>query len=162
MNLFLEKIGQLSIFLICAQTLIHFRAKDSYEKYIKLLVSMMLLILLVEPVMSLLGMGSSESFMEQIESHEKQLQGILTTPQLKNEEITQILQNMTNRRVEESYAYMQQETEKGLETEVSSSAVLGEKLEEQKSTEHIEVQVTIEKIEEVKIGADNGESGKNP
>ena len=53
MSALLEKIGQMAVFLICAQTLMHFRPKDSYEKYIKLLVSMMLLILLVEPVMDL-------------------------------------------------------------------------------------------------------------
>ena len=45
MSALLTKIGQLAVFLICAQTLVHFRPKGSYEKYIKLLVSMMLLIL---------------------------------------------------------------------------------------------------------------------
>ena len=42
-------IGQVGIFLICAQTLIHFRPRESYEKYLKLLLSVMLLIQLLQP-----------------------------------------------------------------------------------------------------------------
>ena len=30
-------IGQAGIFLICAQTVVHFRPKESYDKYLKLL-----------------------------------------------------------------------------------------------------------------------------
>ena len=43
-------IGQVGIFLICAQTLIHFRPRESYEKYLKLLLSVMLLIQLLRPL----------------------------------------------------------------------------------------------------------------
>ena len=57
MESFLEKIGQIAIFMICAQTLMHFRAKEAYEKYLKLLVSMMLLLLLAEPLLGLMGKG---------------------------------------------------------------------------------------------------------
>ena len=48
-------IGQVGIFLICAQTLIHFRPRESYEKYLKLLLSVMLLIQLLQPLLTVLG-----------------------------------------------------------------------------------------------------------
>ena len=48
-------IGQVGIFLICAQTLIHFRPRESYEKYLKLLLSVMLLIQLFQPLLTVLG-----------------------------------------------------------------------------------------------------------
>ena len=46
-------IGQVGIFLICAQTMVHFRPRESYEKYLKLLLSVMLLIQMLQPVLSL-------------------------------------------------------------------------------------------------------------
>lgn len=42
-------IGQAGIFLICAQTVVHFRPKESYDKYLKLLLSVMLLLQLLQP-----------------------------------------------------------------------------------------------------------------
>ena len=45
----LKELGQIAVFIICAQTLLHFRAKESYEKYIKLLISMMVLLFLLKP-----------------------------------------------------------------------------------------------------------------
>ena len=109
MNALLAKIGQLAIFLICAQTLVHFRPKDSYEKYVKLLVSIMLLILLVEPIMDLLGKGNKGDFLERIHVYEQKLQEILISPQLEAEEIEVILQNITKQKVEEGAVYVQQQ-----------------------------------------------------
>ncbi|MCM1570098.1 MAG: stage III sporulation protein AF [Roseburia sp.] len=45
-----KMICQMGIFVICAQTMIHFRPDKSYEKYLKLLVSIMILIQLFLPV----------------------------------------------------------------------------------------------------------------
>lgn len=115
MNPLLVKIGQLAIFLICAQTLVHFRPKESYEKYIKLLISMMLLILLVEPIMNLLGNDGRGDFLERIQVYEEELQGILTSPELENGEIEQILQSMTQKKVKESITYVQQEAYEEME-----------------------------------------------
>ena len=46
-------IGQAGIFLICAQTVVHFRPKESYDKYLKLLLSVMLLLQLLQPVLTM-------------------------------------------------------------------------------------------------------------
>ena len=164
MEALLVKIGQLAIFLICAQTLMHFRPKGSYEKYIKLLVSIMLLILLVEPIMDLLGKDDQGDFLERIQVYEEELQGILASPDLESEEIETILKNMTSQSVTEGEVYVQQEdTEKGANEEpvpVSGKAVEGENKEE--TSGNISIQVEVEKIEEIEIGADYGKSAENP
>lgn len=91
----LSKIGQIAIFMICAKTLLHFRAKESYEKYLKLLVSLMLLVLLVEPLMEVLGKGKEGEFLQRIRLYNYQLQDILENEQLSDEEISEILSHMT-------------------------------------------------------------------
>lgn len=156
MSALLTKIGQLAVFLICAQTLLHFRPKGSYEKYIKLLVSMMLLILLVEPVMDLLGKGERGDFLERVQVYEKQLGEIMVTPQLETEEIEVILQNITKQRVEEGTAYVQEQAAQG-EVPVSGTGLTtATKQDAQENTGKIVVQVEIAEIQEVEIGAAYG------
>lgn len=41
---FVKVICRMGIFMICAQAIVHFRPKASYEKYLKMLVSMMLVL----------------------------------------------------------------------------------------------------------------------
>ena len=145
MSALLTKIGQLAAFLICAQTLIHFRAKDSYEKYIKLLVSMMLLILLVEPIMGLFGKTNKEEFLTRMNTYEEQLQGILESPQLETEEIELILQNITRQKVEEGVVAVQEQVPA-----------------QEEATEVMGVSVEVEKIQKIEIGVAYGESAESP
>ena len=59
-------IGQAGIFLICAQTVVHFRPKESYDKYLKLLLSVMLLLQLLQPVLTMFGGGDGWNAEEQV------------------------------------------------------------------------------------------------
>ncbi len=52
-----ETLRRLGIFMICAQTIVHFRPKEADEKYIRLLVSIMILIQLLIPVGSVVLEG---------------------------------------------------------------------------------------------------------
>lgn len=189
----LEKIGQLAVFLICAQTIMHFRPKDSYEKYIKLLVSMMLLILLVEPVMDLFGKGNTGDFMEQVEAYEQSLQDILDAPQLEIAQIEGILESITMQKVEEGAVYLQNEqmqtaeravTQDGepdlIEVSVEAAGNIieddmpkevflekreevkeGKALPEAEVEKIIEVQVEVNEVQKVEIGAGYGKSANN-
>lgn len=74
-NILFQAVCKVGIFMICAQAMIHFRPQESYEKYLKLLVSVMILIQLFLPVGSFLlgdGMGETaarlEQFMEELEA----------------------------------------------------------------------------------------------
>lgn len=55
-----EKICAMGIFIICAQAVIHFSPSKSYAKYLKLLLSMMVLVQLMQPIV-LLVFGNSDS-----------------------------------------------------------------------------------------------------
>lgn len=57
-NTLFQAICRMGIFMICAQAVVHFRPKESYEKYLKLLVSVIVLIQVFLPIGSfLLGDG---------------------------------------------------------------------------------------------------------
>lgn len=71
-------IGQVGIFLICAQTVVHFRPKESYDKYLKLLLSVMLLLQLLQPVLTVLGGGGGWNAEEQVAGFTQELQTVLT------------------------------------------------------------------------------------
>ncbi len=49
---------QVGIFMLCAQMLMHFRPRESYEKYIKFLIGGMVLLQLLIPVMNCLKSGT--------------------------------------------------------------------------------------------------------
>ena len=53
-NLF-QIIKQVGIFMICAQMILHFKPAQSYGKYIRLLMSMMVLAQLAVPIMGIFG-----------------------------------------------------------------------------------------------------------
>ena len=65
----LKEIGQVASFLVCAGMLLHFRAKESYEKYIRLIISMMLLLLLVQPFFGIMAGGKSDNLLWLIKSY---------------------------------------------------------------------------------------------
>ena len=48
-------IRRVGIFIVCAQTISHFRPKASYEKYFKFLISIMVLAQLLTPFLQMLG-----------------------------------------------------------------------------------------------------------
>ena len=71
-------VGQAGIFLICAQTIVHFRPKEAYEKYLKLLLSVMLLTQLLRPVLIVFGGGAEQNAQAQVEEFTEELQSVLT------------------------------------------------------------------------------------
>ena len=91
----LREIGRVAVFIICAQTLLHFRAKESYEKYIKLLISMMVLMLFLKPFFS--GkFGTESDFLEQmIAKHEKELEENVFSMEMNQEKVEEIVMSMS-------------------------------------------------------------------
>ncbi len=91
----LREIGRVAVFIICAQTLLHFRAKESYEKYIKLLISMMVLLLLLKPFFH--GeYGMESDFLEQmIAKHEKELEENVFSMEMNQEKVEEIVMSMS-------------------------------------------------------------------
>lgn len=64
---FLQTIKQIGIFMICAQAILHFKPSAKYEKYLKLLISVMVLVQLLVPVVDFFSGQEQEVFFQRME-----------------------------------------------------------------------------------------------
>jgi len=94
--------------MICAQAVIHFRPQEAYEKYLKLLVSAMVLIQLFLPVSRILFHGDSEELAMKSQAFLEGLEAEMSAAESKAYETDTLLEQMTleevRRRVEEARA----------------------------------------------------------
>ena len=74
MEMFRDLIGQIGVFMICAQAVVHFRPKEAYGKYLRLLLSVMVLIQIISPIYGLLAGGAGESFDENVRSFQQEME----------------------------------------------------------------------------------------
>lgn len=72
-NYLINIICRTGIFIICAQMLIHFRPKASYDKYLKMLVSAMILLQLFLPISELFAGKGEKTMAKQVEWFEAEL-----------------------------------------------------------------------------------------
>lgn len=72
-NLF-QIIKQVGIFMICAQMILHFKPAQSYGKYIRLLMSMMVLAQLAVPIMGIFGRKGESSFQNRLYFYDAELE----------------------------------------------------------------------------------------
>lgn len=61
MKVFFNAICQMGIFMVCAQAIVHFRPNGSYEKYLRMLVSVMILVQIFLPVTRLFSSGVQQN-----------------------------------------------------------------------------------------------------
>ena len=104
-NLFFQTICRVGIFMICAQAMIHFRPQEAYEKYLKLLVSIMVLIQLFLPVGSFLLGGGGQQAADMLEQFKGELEENMADAERKAAEAEAVLEQTTlaelRRRLEE-------------------------------------------------------------
>lgn len=107
-NSFFQAICQMGIFMICAQAVLHFRPNESYEKYLKLLVSIMVLIQLFLPVGSFFLGGGSRDAERILEKFKQELAVSMQEAEKNAREADELIQRMTleevRRRAEEQAA----------------------------------------------------------
>lgn len=154
---FLEAISRVGIFMICARAIVHFRPKEADEKYMKLLVSIMVLIQMFLPLGSFLfGGGERTAGLEQFKAELKQ-----SVEEAKRgaAEADALLEQMTleevlRRMEEQRAAQIQSEAEGQSMTQEESTAqeqsVTG--TGEQEAQEQIEIQV--EPVERIRVGGE--------
>lgn len=94
-NSFFQAICRVGIFMICAQAIVHFRPNESYEKYLKLLMSIMVLMQLFAPVASFFFGGGSLKTAELMEQFEKELAEGMQEAEKSAQEADRLLQQMT-------------------------------------------------------------------
>ncbi len=71
-----QAICQVGIFMICAQTIVHFKPNGSYEKYLKMLVSIMLLIQIFLPIAKLFSGEAGMDIEERVTWFEQNLEEV--------------------------------------------------------------------------------------
>ena len=107
-NLFFQAICRVGIFMICAQAMIHFRPQEAYEKYLKLLVSVMVLIQLFLPIGSFLLGGGGQEAKDMLERFRQELGQSMAEAEKKAAETDAVLEQMTleelRKRLEEQAA----------------------------------------------------------
>lgn len=125
-----QAICRTGIFMICAQAIVHFRPQESYEKYLKLLVSAMILLQLFLPLGSFLAGIGGEAAMGQLDSFRKSLEQSMEETRKQAEETDAMLERMTleevRRRME---AQAVQENQAAQSPEVDSLQQAGQQIE---------------------------------
>lgn len=107
-NPLFQTICRTGIFMICAQAIVQFRPHESYEKYLKLLVGVMVLVQLFLPIGRLFtGSGRMEAY-ALLASFRENLEQGMEKARRQAEETDALLQQMTleevRRRMEEKEA----------------------------------------------------------
>lgn len=129
-NSFFQAICRAGIFMICAQALIHFRPQEAYEKYLKLLVSLMVLVQLFLPIGGfLLGGGTGEAA-ELMEKFRQDLKQGMKDAEEGAAEMDAVLQHMT---LEEIRNNLQENPEPG-EGDPGNAEESGEKEADERGT----------------------------
>lgn len=91
----LQTIKQVGIFVICAQMILHFKPAESYGKYIRLLVSVMVLVQLFVPVMGIFLKSDAGNFPDRISYYEDIFSDNMEDISVTCENAEQMLNNMT-------------------------------------------------------------------
>lgn len=107
----LDVIRRVGIFIICAQMIVHLKPNESYEKYLKLLMSVMVMVQIIFPVMQLLGSKWDEAdFADRMRAYGQALQG-----ERKDADLTgaadEILEEYTLREIQSRLAEQAREEE---------------------------------------------------
>lgn len=74
---FLEFIKSVGIFILCAQSFMHFAAGKAYEKYIKLLIGVMILAQFIVPVRALFLGDEHAQIWGEVERFQKELETVI-------------------------------------------------------------------------------------
>ncbi len=135
----LNSIRQMGVFMICAQALLYFKPKGSYEKYMKLLVSAMILVQLLSPVAALLAGKGGASLEERIAYYTNSFEQGMGEGALEEYRMEQIRQHLLTSQIS-----VQME---GLSTETDSTrAGQTETAPGQESGEEGEIRIQIDPV----------------
>ena len=128
----LQIIKRVGIFMVCAQMLLHFKPSESYGKYIRLLMSIMVLAQLISPIMAIFGRGSEVVFGERVLQYDEILRQGMEDADRTGVTAQELLENMT---LEEVKSRINDKNEEEISEEETVSA------ESERLVERIEVKL---------------------
>lgn len=94
-------IGQMGVFVICAQAIMHFRPKEVYEKYLRLLLSVMIMMQLFQPVYGLFSGENTVEWEVSLQSFQENLDKSMEEAAGRAAESEALLQDMSMETVQE-------------------------------------------------------------
>lgn len=127
----LNSIRQMGVFMICAQALLYFKPKGSYEKYMKLLVSAMILVQLLSPVAALLAGKGGASLEERIAYYTNSFEQGMGEWALEEYRMEQIRQHLLTSQISAQMEGLSTETDstRAGQTETAPGQEFGEEAE---------------------------------
>lgn len=129
-NALFRAICKVGIFVICAQAVVHFRPREAYEKYLKLLVGIMVMIQLFLPIAAFFLGGNMEQLAQRLEGFQEELKQNAKLEAEAAMQADEVLERMTleevSRRMEE-LKRKEQETEQNQTQQQTQEQVQEEK-----------------------------------
>lgn len=129
-NALFRAICKVGIFVICAQAVVHFRPREAYEKYLKLLVGIMVMIQLFLPIAAFFLGGNMEQLAQRLEGFQEELEQNAKLEAEAAMQADEVLERMTleevSRRMEE-LKRKEQETEQNQTQQQTQEQVQEEK-----------------------------------
>ncbi len=154
-NSFFQAICRVGIFMICAQAIVHFRPNESYEKYLKLLMSIMVLVQLFVPIGSFFFGGGRLKTAELMEQFERELADGIQEVEKNAQEADRLLEQMTleevRRRAQEADDAPLGEEKAGTTEETGNTETTGT-TDTSRAEGQEEIRIGLNGIEPIKIG----------
>ncbi len=142
---FYRMICQIGTFMICAQAIVHFRPRESYGKYLKMLLSVMILVQIFQPFSNLFFGNTTQDFQAQIayfqEEMEARMQAAVESARLSEEK----LQEMSLMEVQErmaAQAEQAEQEEQAVQEELTEQAELAETENESRKQGNVKDEVS--------------------
>ena len=143
----LQTIKQVGIFVICAQMILHFKPAESYGKYMRLLVSIMVLVQLLVPLMSIFLKSDVGSFSDRISYYEEMLSDNMKDISATCADAEKMLNNMTMEEIKTRINNMNSTVQEQSNTDSENSFVLKDEQIQDMDLEEEKQEIQIERIE---------------
>lgn len=146
-----DAICRVGIFMICAQAILHFCPKSAYEKYLKLLVGVSVLLQLFLPVCRLLPGNGFKETAKGLEEFRTQLMSGMEQTQEELRQADALLEKMTleevRKRMEEAETAAQTEETRRQEEKSGEDGECLRTEETDEETDENRIAVTVEPVE---------------
>lgn len=117
-------VCQIAVFMICAQAIAHFRPKEVYEKYLRMLLSVMILIQIFQPFCKLFFGVTGQELSASVEQFQQELDSSMAAAAEQSALAGQKLESMSLLEVQERL--LEQESQTGQEEPAEQEQAAGQ------------------------------------
>lgn len=147
MSILIKSLIQTAVFMICARAMVQLRPKGDYEKYLKLLVSLMILSQITFALTGLWKGGGEQE--KQLEALEQQLSESLSKADSLAGEAQRKVEELTMGQIREALAQEEKKKQAAKQEEIPLQKQ--SQTEQQSKNKEKQTRITI-KIEPIKVG----------